>query len=391
MSGLAHPGLVLADLSFTSLSFTGLAFALASLAALVLHLASAALALRHLARRDPTPPRRLPPVTLLRPVCGREAHDVETLGSSFTLNPAPAEVIFCLANPRDPAIGLLNRLAARHPDRPCRILTGRAGRSPNPKLDNLVKGWQAARTDRIVMADSNLLLPADYLSILAAAWDGRTGLVSSPAVGVRPEGLWARLECAFLNGNQARLQLASDALGQGFAQGKTLAFSRNLLERAGGLAALDRDLAEDAAATKAIRGLGLRVRLVPAPFAQPIGHRSLAQVWSRQLRWSRIRRAGFARLFLLEPLNDPVLPGLALAGAVAAGTLPAMVLPGFAALWYGAEAALARRAGWPAGPADLAASVLRDLMLPVLWLATFRARGFAWRGTAMQAAPLARR
>jgi len=63
------------------------------------------------------------------------------------------------------------------------------------------------------------------------------------------------------------------------------------------------------------------------------------------------------------------------------------VISVFLALWYGAEWALARRAGWPAGPRDLAAMVVRDVMLPVIWLSAFRRTGFAWRGTAMGVAP----
>lgn len=208
-------------------------------------------------------------------------------------------------------------------------------------------------------------------------------MVSSPPVGLRPQGLWGALECAFLNGYQARWQLAADALGLGFAQGKTLFATRRLVERAGGLATLGRDLAEDVACTKMVRAAGLRVRLAAQPFAQPIGRRSLAAVWGRQLRWSRVRWHGFPGLFLIEPLSGPALPLLALGAAAIWGGLPWAAMALFAVLWYGAEGVLARRMGWPAGPRDLVAAGLRDLMLPVLWAATFAARGFVWRGTAM--------
>jgi ceramide glucosyltransferase len=53
------------------------------------------------------------------------------------------------------------------------------------------------------------------------------------------------------------------------------------------------------------------------------------------------------------------------------------------ALWYGAEVALARMAGWPAGPRDLVAMALRDLMQPAIWASTWARRGFEWRGNAM--------
>jgi len=65
---------------------------------------------------------------------------------------------------------------------------------------------------------------------------------------------------------------------------------------------------------------------------------------------------------------------------VGLGAVPGLALAGVAALWYGAEIALARAHGWPAAPRDIAAMLLRDALLPVLWVATWRSRGFTWRG-----------
>lgn len=331
-----------------------------------------------------------PFVTLLRPVCGLDPFETETLRSSFRQDYPRYEVIFCAQSPGDPVIGLVRRLIAEHPHVPARLLVGDDRVTGNPKLNNVWKGWQAAGADWVCMTDSNLLLPRDYLSRVVAAWGPETGLVSAPPVGTRPAGLGGALECAFLNGNQAVLQYAADSLGMGFAQGKTLFFNKPLLEAAGGLRLLGRRLAEDAAATTAIRGLGRHVTLVPLPFAQPIGRRSLAQVWARQLRWGRVRRDAFPVLFLCEIFNGGAVPIAMALGAVGLVGAPAAVGLGYAALWYLAEAVLARRAGWPLGWRGVAAMLLRDAMMPALWLATYARRGFDWRGTrlAPQAGPV---
>ena len=322
-----------------------------------------------------------PFVTLLRPVCGLDPFETETLRSSFRQDYPRYEVIFCAQSPDDPVIGLVRRLMAEHPHVPARLLVGDDRVTGNPKLNNVWKGWQAAGADWICMTDSNLLLPRDYLSRVVDAWGPETGLVSAPPVGVRAKGLGGSLECAFLNGNQAVLQYAADSLGMGFAQGKTLFFNKPLLEAAGGLRLLGRRLAEDAAATQVIRGLGRRVTLVPLPFAQPIGTRSLAQVWARQLRWGRVRRDAFPALFLCEIFNGGVVPiAMAVAAVVLSGG-PAALGLGYAALWYLAEAWLVRRAGWPLGWRGVVAMLLRDLMMPALWGATYARRGFDWRGT----------
>jgi ceramide glucosyltransferase len=327
-----------------------------------------------------------PFVSLIRPVCGVDAFDRETLASSFTQDYPDYEVLICAASGADPAVALAGELIAQHPGVTAQVLVGDDPISGNPKLNNLVKGLRASQAGIVVMTDANLLLTPDYLATLDDTWAPGTGLVSAPAFGARPENFWGAVECAFLNGNQARWQLAADALGVGFAQGKTLAWRRDVLEAGGGLAALGRNLAEDVASTKLVRGQGLRVRLPRKLFAQPIGRRTARAVWDRQLRWGRVRRDGFPALFAAEIAQGPVFPVAALAGLVALGAAPAWSFAALALAWYGSELALARAMGWPSGPRDLAAMAMRDLLLAPLWLVAYRARGFTWRGTAMSAA-----
>lgn len=350
-----------------------------------LHLASVGLVVRRLRRPAGHRVGDWPKITLLRPVCGMDPFDAETLASSFGLDYPHYEVIFCAASGEDPIVALVRALIAQHPATPARLLVGETMISANPKLNNLAKGWAAASADWIVMTDSNVLLPRDYLKALMVCWTDDTGLVSSPPVGIRGEGLWGALECGFLNSYQARWQLAADELGLGFAQGKNLAVPRDLVNRAGGLAALGGDMAEDVAATKLVHDAGLRVRLAQRPFAQPIGRRSFAEVWQRQLRWARVRKAGFPWLFVPELLTGSAAPLAALAVLAAQGWLPLAALPLFALGWFGAEWVLARAAGWPAGWRDVLAWGLRDALVPLLWAAAWAGRGFVWRGTAMTA------
>jgi ceramide glucosyltransferase len=320
------------------------------------------------------------PVTLLRPVRGIDPHDPETLRSAFLLDDPGYEVIFCAHSADDPAVALVRHLIAEHPSVPARLLIGENRALRNPKLSNLYKGWRAARYDWICMADANLRLPPDYLRRVRAAWGPRTGMVTSPALGDCAEGGAGHLECAILNTNQMRLQLAADSLGHGFAQGKTMMFNRPLLENAGGLAALDRLMAEDVNATRLMARLGLRVSLTRMPFTQPVGRRTLRQVWTRQVRWALVRREGFPLLYLAEPLNGAVLPALGCGvGAAISGISPLVTIP-YLALWYGSEALMARIVGWPMGWRDLAVAPMRDLLLPAIWVAGMLQHDFDWRG-----------
>src|SRR5215475_3827468 len=147
-----------------------------------------------------------PPVTLVRPVCGLDNFVKETLRSSFELDYPHYEVVFCIANAADPAIPIFNALIAAPPAVPARLIIGDERISGNPKLNNCVKGWNAARHDWIVLADSNVLMPRDYIERLLARFVPGTGLVCSPPLGSHARGFWAGVECAFLNTYQVRWQ-----------------------------------------------------------------------------------------------------------------------------------------------------------------------------------------
>jgi ceramide glucosyltransferase len=331
------------------------------------------------------PPAGMPPMTIVRPVCGLENFLDETLRSAFELDYPDYELIMCVAHGDDPVAPLVRRLIAEHPHIDARLLVGDERVSSNPKLNNCVKGWNAASHGWIVLADSNVLMPRDYLQRLVARWDASTGLVCSPPVGIRPQGFAAALECAFLNIHQARWQYAADTFGLGFAQGKTMLWRRAELEAAGGIRVLGEDTAEDAASTKVVRAAGLKVRLVDAPFSQPLGQRRLRDVWCRQSRWARLRRVCFPAVFLPEILCGALFPAIALAiVADALGWPVAISVFALLTLWYGAEMALARAARWPVDRLYPVYAILRDLMLPLLWVDGWLGSEFKWRGTAMR-------
>src|SRR3984957_13155888 len=86
--------------------------------------------------------RPFPPVSLVRPLCG--------------LDFSGYEVLFCVAPSKDPVVPLVEDLIAEHPAVNARLLFGNERVNNNPKLNNMLKGWHAARHDWVVFADSNV-------------------------------------------------------------------------------------------------------------------------------------------------------------------------------------------------------------------------------------------
>lgn len=115
--------------------------------------------------RRPLPPthdlRRLEPVTIIRPIKGIDPELSLYLESSFLQN-YPSEklqIIFCIDDVSDPAMPILQELIAKYPHIDASILVSQPGSDyygPNPKVNNLAKGFRLAKHDIVWILDSNV-------------------------------------------------------------------------------------------------------------------------------------------------------------------------------------------------------------------------------------------
>ncbi|MDA5635775.1 MULTISPECIES: ceramide glucosyltransferase [Rhizobium/Agrobacterium group] len=361
-------------------------FALCAILLLAFNLLGIGLAGWRLRRRDTENAlvRQKPPVSIVVPLRGVENFTSLTLSRAFELDWPDYELLFCIADEFDPVIEEVRRTSAAFPAVSAQVLLGDDRISANPKLNNCVKGWRAARHEWVILADSNVLMPKSYIATMMSAWRPDSGLVCSPPLGSRPAGFWAHVECAFLNGSQGRWQYAAEAIGIGFAQGKSMLWNKPFLEDHGGIRALAAEIAEDAASTKLVRNAGRRVHLVSPPFEQPLGQRHPSEIWSRQTRWARLRRVTFPQYFAPEILTG-ALPPLLLALAAAAMMDINAVITAFAvlAIMYAPELVLAALNGWPLSLYTLPAMIARDMIMPVVWTRSWIGSAVAWRGNVM--------
>ncbi len=61
-----------------------------------------------------------------------------------------------------------------------------------------------------------------------------------------------------------------------------------------------------------------------------------------------------------------------------------MVVAALLALWYGAEAALARSKGWHLSWRLPAACLVRDCLIPAIWVCAWTGGQAVWRGKAVE-------
>ncbi|KAH3688130.1 hypothetical protein WICPIJ_000901 [Wickerhamomyces pijperi] len=98
-------------------------------------------------------------VTILRPIKGIDP-DLEKCLESCLLQNYPSnkfQVIFCVEDPNDPSIPIVLKLLKKHQGtKDCQLLIESANFGPNPKVNNLAKGYKAAKFDIIWVLDSNV-------------------------------------------------------------------------------------------------------------------------------------------------------------------------------------------------------------------------------------------
>jgi ceramide glucosyltransferase len=255
----------------------------------------------------------------------------------------------------------------------------------NPKVNNLVRGYQEAHYDWILISDSNVRVRHDYLTHVVRGFTPDVGVVTAIVAGRAPASQGAWLEAVFLNTFYARWMMIAGRFGAPVVVGKSMLFRRREANRFGGIATLGCFLAEDYMAGQAMRFLGRRVVVMTEPVSQPLGEYPLASFWSRHLRWGRIRKAQAPVAFIFEPAFCSMFSGLigALALHLVWNTPVLPVLGLHLLLWLCADLAVMRALGERPCARAVAAWLARELLHIPLWVHIFLGREVQWRGRSL--------
>jgi ceramide glucosyltransferase len=321
-----------------------------------------------------------PSVTVLKPLRGDELALSGNLASFCAQNyPAPVQIVFGMHAADDQAIDLVKRLEAEFPDRDMRVVVNTAIHGTNPKISNLINMTPAIEHGFVVLADSDIEAPRDYLRRLTAALDQPgVGGVTCLYHGVPVGGFWSKLSALAIDGHFLPNVLVG--LRSGVATpcfGSTIALRRSELDAIGGFAAFANVLADDYEIGAALRAKGLKVVIPRFLVGHCCAETSLAEVWRRELRWARTIRMvspwGHAGSAVTHPLFFALL-------AAAIGT----PLQGFtlAVLAIACRIVLLqvtqRRHGL--APLDHWLVPLRDLLSFAIFAWSFCGQDLTWRG-----------
>jgi ceramide glucosyltransferase len=231
-----------------------------------------------------------PPVSILKPVRGRDAGFYDAIRSHAAQPYHEFELLFGAADPDDPAIAEIERLKTEFPDVPIRVIHT-ANDAPNGKVGSLEILEREARYETLLVNDGDIVVPADYLQrVIGPLADPQAGLVTCLYRG-RGASLATEAEALGIATEFMPSVLVARLLSSsGFALGATMAFRKADLAAIGGFAAIREYLADDYQLGARIAATGKKVLLADTVVTTNLGAQSWRSVWKHQVRWSRTIR-----------------------------------------------------------------------------------------------------
>jgi ceramide glucosyltransferase len=332
-------------------------------------------------RHPPTPNPQPPPVSILKPVYGKDAGFYQAIRTHALQQYPDFEILFGIRRADDAARADIERLSAEFPALPIRLVLC-ASPAPNLKVGSLIDLAREARHPILIVNDSDISVPPDYIrNVTAPLSDPGVGLVTC-LYRAEVHDWPSRFEALAIASEFAPSTLVARMFGvSDFGLGSTLAFRASDLDRIGGFQAIADYIADDYQLGHKLHSLGMRNVISEVVVSTRLSAESWVGAWRHQLRWARtIRLSGGHAAYLGLPITYASLWAL---------------IAALFGLWWLALALLAIRfamalaCGWfLLGASDVwkccYAIPLRDLWGVAVWGAGLVGRSVTWRDQRLQ-------
>jgi ceramide glucosyltransferase len=340
-------------------------------------------------RPAPAPKRGGAWVTVLRPLKGLDIGLYDNLKSLCRQNYDRFQLVFGVADPHDPAAGIVRRLQREFPNLDIELVVDDRVYGSNYKVSNLHNMLPRAKHGLIVLADSDIRVGPDYLGRLVAELDDPSaGLVTCVYRAVNAGGFPTRAETLFINTDFASMiMLARKVETATYAFGATIAMRREVLDEIGGFLPLVDYLADDYQLGYRVAERGYRLALSREVVSTVIALGSWRKLYDHQLRWARTYRicrpGGYFGSILthgtLWAFLTVLIHGFGpVSSAVALGLVTLRLLSAAQISWP----CLRTQASW----IDLLLVVPKDLFVSAIWFLAFASNQVTWSGRRFEVA-----
>jgi ceramide glucosyltransferase len=325
----------------------------------------------------------LPPVSVLKPVCGLEKNLRENLRSACLQDYPEFQVVFSVQEPEDPAIPLLHEIRNEFGAERVTVAVENCRSGTNGKINNMVGGLRHARHEVLVISDSDVRLRPDYLkTIVPPLADPKVGCVCTLYKAACAESWFEKLELLTLNADFMTGVVFAHISGfSRFCLGASAALRRATLDEIGGLEGLADYLVEDYEMGRRIWVSGKKIEIVPYLVDTMVDLKSPGQWWNHQVYWDQNTRAARPWAFFATALVRSIPFALFYAMTRALDAVGLGVLAAAVAIRMSTAAVIL---GWGfrdrEGLRSLALLPIRDCLSLVSWFLSFTKRTTVWRG-----------
>ncbi|XP_069128265.1 ceramide glucosyltransferase-like [Argopecten irradians] len=256
------------------------------------------------------PLEELPGVSIIKPLLGVDPHLFENLESYFNIKYPQYELLFCIQDEMDAAIMIVQSLLKKYPNIDAKVFVGGKPVGINPKINNMISGYKAAKYDLVLVSDSAIYMGEDALLDMVLTMTENTGLVHQMPYACTRKGFASHMEKIFFGTQHAKMYLVANLLGINCATGMSSLMRKEVIEEAGGLTHYSQYLAEDFFLAETFLKKGWKIRISHQTARQNSGTYSMPYLYTRLTRWAKLRTAMVPSLIFWEPVSQCLVLGV---------------------------------------------------------------------------------
>jgi ceramide glucosyltransferase len=338
-----------------------------------------------------------PAISVLKPLKGLDDNLFDNLESICTQDYPQYEVIFSLQDHNDLACKIARKIKDKYPGRDITVTVERCSAGLNPKVNNLMPAYRAAKHDFILISDSNVMVNQNYLKDIARHMqDSEVGLVSNIIKGTGGRTFGAIFENLHINSFvMGSVCFLDRFLKMPCVVGKSMLMRKKDLESIGGFKAVKDVLAEDYLIGKKLHQMGKKVVLSNHMISNVNEYWGIRKFLNRHTRWGKLRwKIGgisylselfsnavfmsFLPLILWEPSTITVSFALLVSSAKILGDFyMGRIIEGSEGKGESAEN---RACSMSLDPLWYLLSPVKDLIIGLIWFVPILSTSVVWRG-----------